>query len=199
MYPLFETICVKNGILQNLKWHQLRYEISYKLFYKKTPKSHIAKDIIAPKEYRKGLYKLKISYNEIDKKIKFSKYLTKEIKTLKIVKNDTIDYSLKYSNRDILQHLYTQREQCDDILIIKNNFVTDSSFCNIIFFNGEHWITPSTPLLRGTAREKLLNLGIIKEQKIALDDIKQFQSYKLINALRDFNKITKYDIKNILE
>jgi 4-amino-4-deoxychorismate lyase len=87
------------------------------------------------------------------------------VRTLKVVHADDIDYSLKYLDRTCLTGLI-DRGVADDVLIVKNGFVTDTSYSNIVFTDGLRWIMPDTPLLRGTMREKLLIEGTIREKKI---------------------------------
>lgn len=199
-YPLFETICIQDGEIQHLVWHEWRYKNAFYAFYGVKP-SHtlLSKNILIPLEYRQGTCKLRVRYNKISKKNEFEKYKLKKIASLKIVHDNTIDYGLKYTNRTQLKSLYKKRGNCDDVLIIKNGLITDSSSSNIVFFDGKNWITPSTPLLKGTARERLINAGMIKERKIPIQDLTAFQSFKLINAMRCFETIERSDIKNILK
>ena len=86
-----------------------------------------------------------------------------------------------------------------DILIVKKEFITDTSFSNIIFFDGDNWITPSTPLLEGTKRKELLEKNIISEQEIKFSDLKNFKKAILINAMLDFDEIAEIEIKNIFQ
>ncbi len=197
-YPLFETICIKDGMLLNKQWHKKRFEYSYQSYYGNKPTLQILENILFPEKYKTGIIKLRISYNKTSKKEEYEKYTLKNIETLKIVFDDTIDYSLKYTNREKLNKLLAKKGNCDDILIIKNGKVTDSSYTNIIFNDGTNWVTPSSALLKGTARERLIHAGIIKEKDIFIEDIKKFNSFKLINAMRDFDSVSETDIKNII-
>ena len=36
MYPLFETLCIENGKIQNIDLHQMRYERSLREYYGKS-------------------------------------------------------------------------------------------------------------------------------------------------------------------
>jgi 4-amino-4-deoxychorismate lyase len=85
----------------------------------------------------------------------------------------------------------------DDILIIKNGFITDTSFSNIAFFDGTQWFTPFTYLLNGTQRQHLLRQGAIVETEITPSDLKQFRYAKLINAMLDLETSPLIDIQNI--
>jgi 4-amino-4-deoxychorismate lyase len=85
-------------------------------------------------------------------------------------------------------------KSADEILIIKNGFVTDTSFSNIVFFDGIKWITPSTYLLNGTQRQQLLQQGAIIEEEIRPSDLKHFRFAKLINAMLDLETSPSIDI-----
>ena len=81
---------------------------------------------------------------------------------------------------------------------MKNGYITDTSFSNIIFFDGANWITPSTPLLEGTKIKELLEKKIISEQEIKLKDLIKFSKAKLINAMIDIDDGNEIEMKNIL-
>ena len=85
---------------------------------------------------------------------------------------------------DYLNSLLKYKDGCDDILIIKNGLITDISFANICFYNGKNWYTPSTPLLKGTCREKLLKQNSIIEKEIGISDLDYFSHFTIINAMR---------------
>jgi len=89
-------------------------------------------------------------------------------------------------------------EICDDIIIVKNGFVTDSFAANILFLDGVQWITPTTPLLNGTKRQFLLDQGIIAEKEIREEDIRTYQKVGLINAMIDFDEMPVIDIDSIV-
>ncbi|WP_291490151.1 aminotransferase class IV family protein [Desulfurella sp.] len=187
MFPLFETIKILDGKIYNLSFHQKRLEFSFETyFYKKA--TFLLSDIISiPNEFSKGLVKLRFLYSEKNYKVEFFHYRPRKISTLKVVENNEINYSLKFTNRSQINDLLRQQGFCDDILIIKNGFITDTSIANIVFYNGKEWITPTTPLLMGTCRAKLLKENKIKEEVIKITDLHKFKAFCLINALNCSN------------
>lgn len=203
MYPLLETIKVVDGIAQNLKLHQARIDYAcWKHFAKPARFSIEAIDFkidSVSDTAVTSIQKLRLLYNCDNFTYQTQGYVAKAISTLKIVYDDKISYSLKFANRDNLNALLEQKQKCDDILIIKNGFVTDTSFCNIVFFDGQQWITPNQPLLRGTCRANLLIQHRIKVEEIRLDDLQKFQSFKLINAMKDFDSEEAMPISNIMK
>lgn len=197
MYPLFETVCLSDGEIKNFEYHQHRYSVSYYKYYGKRSVDNIIQGITIADEYNCGLYKVKISYNDTSRKIEFEKYRIRDINSLAIIEENTIEYGLKFTNRDNINRLYNMRGDCDDILILKNGEITDTSICNIVFFDGQKWITPENPLLEGTARAKLLKNNKVDKYIIKVGDLGNLKSFKLINSMRDFDKMPEINICNI--
>ena len=200
MYPLFETLCIDNGCIRNAEWHCRRFETSYGSLYRHCPTYSLLDNTHISSEYNTGIFRLRISYNESSTKTEIEPYITKNITRLKVwAVAPSFDYSLKYTDRSVINNLFSQRGCCDDVLIIKNGMVTDTSVCNIVFFDGQKWITPSTPLLCGTARARLLADGTIEERPVAESDIHKFEAFRLINALRHFDTVATTTTDNIID
>lgn len=197
MFPLFETIKIHDGKIFNLKWHQWRFEQSCKSYFDKMAYFKLADVISLPDKVKTGLFKLRFSYNPDHFKLQFDPYIYKKISYIKVIHCDNIEYTFKYSNRNQLDKLLAQQGNCDDILIVKNDLITDTSFANIVFFDGNKWITPKKPLLKGTCRERLLYEKKISEADIKKDNLHKYQFFKLINAMRDFDNGESLPVKNI--
>lgn len=183
-----ETIKVFDGKIYNLSFHQDRYESVLNSFGIDSYQT-LATFIKAPS---KGLYRCRLVYtadNIEDIEVTFYKYTKKKINSLKIVYDDSIEYCKKYLNRDTINELYEKRASCDDILIVKNSFITDTSIANIAFFKKGIWYTPKKPLLKGTTRQRLLDEKKIIEEDIKIEDLKNFSQIALFNAMIDFDII----------
>jgi 4-amino-4-deoxychorismate lyase len=100
-----------------------------------------------------------------------------------LVYDDEIEYSYKYENRERLNELKERRQDCDEIMIVKNGCITDTSFSNLVFYDGKKYLTPAQPLLNGTKRKLLLQQGWISEATIKPEDLNNFQHCGLINAM----------------
>ena len=197
MSLLFETIKCMNGNLHNLEFHQERFNRSRKKYFDSTDSILIKESISIPEEFRSGVFRCRISYSEKIEKVEFIPFQFRKVESLKLVYDDSVDYSFKYTDREYLTRLYKKREECDDILIVKNNCITDSYTANPIFFDGKSWWTPDTVLLPGTQRARLLREGKITEQKITLDNLFKFLKIGLINALQPMENMPVIDIKNV--
>lgn len=186
MFQLIESIRLSDGVFYNLPYHQARMDESVlDLFHQKNnlDLGHFLETLQYPKE---GLFKCRIVYNTTLCQAEFVPYVPKSVNRLKIVVADDLTYGYKYADRTALNELFTLRDNCDDIIIVKNGLVTDSSYSNLVFFDGSHWITPAKPLLKGTMRQQLLDIGKIKAGRIRADDLKDFQRCRLINAMVEF-------------
>jgi len=178
-----ETIKVFDGKIYNLSYHQERYNnVINQLGIQKTKQ---LKEYINPPSV--GLYRCRIFYNANNISVTYHPYIKKDIHSLKIVFDDTIEYQKKYANRDNIDILYQQKGICDDVLIIKNSFVTDTSIANIAFYKDGVWRTPKSPLLQGTTRKRLLKEKKIIEEEIRVEDIDSFTGVALMNAMIDFD------------
>ena len=196
MSLLFETIRICNGEPFNLVLHEQRLNLSRRKLFGSTGGISLARHIRIPDGCRSGAYRCRVIYEESIISTEFMPYLPASVRTIKIVTADDIDYSLKYLDRTCLTGLI-DRNAADDVLIVKNGRVTDTSYSNIVFTDGRQWLTPDTPLLRGTMREKLLLEGTIKEERITADDLNRFTHFRLINAMLEFNA-PLLPIKNIV-
>lgn len=188
-----ETIKAIDGVIYHLTYHQTRLERV--LSSQGSLHFHsLMQELIPPTD---GIYRCRVVYDSESIDINYFKYEKREIKSLKIVFSDTIDYSYKYEDRSELEKLFAQRESCDDILIVKNSLVTDTTIANIAFFDGTLWVTPKEPLLKGTTRARLLDEGKIVEREIKISDIESFSQVALMNAMIDFDIIASENIRKI--
>ena len=129
----------------------------------------------------------------------FSPYVIRPVNSLRLVEDNEIDYSYKYADRSTLDALFEKRGSCDDILIIKDGYVTDTYYANIVFksTNGD-WITPESCLLKGTRRTCLLQKNLIKEAVIRVSDLNNYTEARLINAMIDICDTDGISIRNLL-
>ncbi len=187
MFPLMETIKIVNGNPCNLRFHQKRIAWSgEKLFGEKIV--FPLYEILQEKTFPEGICKLNFYYNAENFSLKITPYFPRKIRTLKLIYDEEISYDLKYTNRDALNRLFQKRFPADEILIVKQGKITDTSFSNIIFFDGKHWQTPDTPLLEGTQRAKLLEQKKVFPRKITPDHLNEFSHFALINAMLEVGK-----------
>ena len=187
MSRLIESIKLSGGQFHNLLYHQARMNQSWRTLYGIEDNFNLEEFLMTTAFSKEGLYKCRLLYDDKSKEIEFSRYQIKSIQHLRIVEDDRVRYEFKFEDRTSIQRLFNLRNGCDDILIVKNGYVTDSSYANIVFRSGHKWFTPKSALLNGTMRAKLLSERIIEEREIRLSEIHSFESVKLINAMLEFN------------
>ena len=187
MSLLLESIKLKDGEFNNLSYHEQRMNRSLKVLCGADGHFDLEGFLMQLNYPKEGLYKCRLVYDDVSRDVEYLKYVPKPVSTLQIVESDRITYSYKYVNRRKLEQLYDKRGTCDDILIVRRGLVTDSSYANIVFRKDKRWYTPWSPLLKGTMRAYLLERNIIQEEQIRFDEIKTFDSFKLINAMLAFD------------
>lgn len=197
MFQLIESIRIEHKKLQNIVFHNARWNAARAHYFNIFDFQRIENFIEIPDNIDDGIYKCRITTNGIDINYTIDPYKMRVVNTLKIVHHPSIDYSYKTNDRELLSTLYNQRGNCDDILIFRNNLLTDSWAANVLLFDGKNWITPKQPLLKGVQRAILLHNKKIKEADISLKNLSMFEKIKLINAMVDFERAKEISINNI--
>lgn len=200
MCLLLETIKVRHNALQQLEFHNNRVNCSRRLLYRAIDRWDLSKIIIVPVLDYDKTFRCRFIYSENVELIEFLPYTPRKINRLYLVTEDNLEYSFKYTNRDALEQLKKDAaaDNDADILIVKNGLITDTSFANIVFYDGSQWFTPSPPLLSGTKRAYYLHNKRISECRISPADLHKYQKARLINAMLDLDDSGDIYIKNIL-
>ena len=186
MCRLFETIKLINGQAQNLVFHDLRLNTSRKILFGINEKLRLSDAITVPDEFKNGIARCRVIYGPSIVSVEFSTYHRAPVQTLKLVEANNLEYDHKYLDRTCLTRLI-DKNKADDILIVKNGFLTDTSYSNIAFTDGKYWFTPDTPLLRGTMRDMLLSKGLMKTERIKTDKLGRYTQFRLINSMLEFD------------
>lgn len=196
MCRFIETIKIVNGLAFNFELHNERMNATRNDFFCECKKINLDDHVKCPDDLS-GTVKCRVIYSKEVEEVDYAEYKPKIINKLKLVDADYIDYRYKYEDRSVLTALYDKKMDCDDVLIVKNGLVTDTSYSNIAFFDGKGWTTPRNPLLKGVKRHKLISEGILSEDDIRADDLKKFVKATLINAMLDPGEI-ELPIHNII-
>lgn len=193
-----ETIPVKNGIFLDLSAHLKRMEMTSMRFYgEKIGAEDILQKTKIPVSDNYGMVKCRILYGASIQQIEFEPYRKRQIKSLKLVTDENIDYSFKYADRFTFSDLLRQKGDCDDILIVRAGYITDTSYSNVVLFDGESYYTPDTYLLNGVRRQQLLVSGKIKERRITSAMLPHFDRIYLINSMLDIEDDVSLPVTSI--
>ena len=189
MYRFLETIQLNHGQFKRLLYHQARMNEVRNQFFPNNDSINLTGYLNKTDFPCDGLLKCRIVYDSEIRLVEFIPYSKREIHTLKLINIDIESYPYKPENRTGYNLAFEQRADCDDVIIVRNGLLTDSSYCNIALFDGKSWITPLTPLIYGVNRAELLVNKKIQENDISVDDLKNYTQIALFNAMIEFGEI----------
>ena len=183
MYQFIESMCWEKGSYQLLGLHQQRMDRTFHQFFQaRAPRL----SEILPKPDATGKTKVRVVYSEKIQSIETIPYEIKRPDTLKLIHVKGMDYSFKFLNREALESLKSHNQE---VIIVKNGKVTDASYANLAFFDGQSWFTPKTYLLNGVKRQHLISQGILQEVDMKAKDILNFDKVSLVNAMLDLEDL----------
>ncbi|MDE5677050.1 MAG: aminotransferase class IV family protein [Phocaeicola sp.] len=182
MCLFIETIRIQQGEACNLRCHNERLNNTRSHFWPGCGKMELEEYLKLTPEMD-GM-KCRVVYDGTGiKEVNYAAYEMSPVRSLQLVCSDDIDYTYKSVDRSKLNRLFSCRGERDDVLIVRRGLLTDTSIANIALFDGEDWLTPRSPLLKGTCRSALLERGVIKEKEIRLEELSSYSSIRLFNAM----------------
>lgn len=187
MYQFIETLQIKKGVVCNIDYHNERMNATRATVLKNSKPLNL-RDYLCY-EGDEEYIKCRIVYSNTIEEITYTPYQIRPVHTLRILHQNAIEYSYKSTNRENINALFAQKGTCDDILIVKNGKITDTSIANVALFDKAGWYTPKHPLLKGTKRAELLDKGIVHEKDIQIAHLFNYSHIALFNAMIDFGKI----------
>ena len=164
-----ETIRIERGRIHNLPYHNARMNRTRRELFGASEEIDLA-GYIHPGPHQERT-KCRVEYTCEVLQVEYVPYRMRPVHSLRLVTCDEIDYSYKSTDRQCLNDLFAQRGGHDDILIIRDGLLTDTSICNVALWNGTSWITPARPLLCGTMRAYLLDKGLVQAGDIPVEDL----------------------------
>jgi len=197
MCLFIETICYEHGCFQRIDLHNERFNRTRQQFFGLQTRLQLELLLIVPANLIDETVKCTITYGVDIISIDYTLYQIRPVNSLQMVVDDTIDYAYKYADRTKLNSLFDLRGQSDDILTIKNGFVTDTSYANIIFKKDDKWYSPSNPLLKGTRIDRYLREGLVTPALLRPSDLPLFSEARIVNAMISIEHSPVILIKNI--
>lgn len=137
----------------------------------------------APQDF--GTYRCRVSYEEGVNKIEYFPYEVAAHKRVLMKDSGDFTYPFKSEDRSFFASSL-KNSNADDVIFLRNGFLTDATYSNLAFYDGKYWYTPETYFLNGVKRQFLINQGILKERSMSESDLNKFQKIAFINAMRDF-------------
>lgn len=197
MSLLFETIKIVNNEFVNIEYHNDRVNHSRHSLLKTSEQWDLNNLICIPRLNPGQVYKCRFCYYKEPGKVEFLPYQMKRINSMKLIQNDAILYEYKYLDRKVLDQIKLTHSDVDDVIIVKNGKIADSTYANLVFFDGLRWVTPKYPLLKGTKRQKYIDDGIIEVEDLYAEDIVKFSCARIINAMIDLEECPDIQIGGI--
>lgn len=192
-----ETIRVCGRKFEDLFWHEARLNRTRTAVWKTTDYLILSDLLAVPAWLDDALYKCRVVYGRNIERVEFEAYAPRSVRSLQLVEVGGLDYKHKYADRTGLNALFAQRGHADDVLMVRDGLITDASYANVAFFDGQNWLTPAQPLLEGTRRAKLITEGKVIPKKISADNLSGFVCARLMNAMLDFDTTPTIDIAAI--
>ena len=199
MFQFIESICCVNKQLRNLEFHQARFDRTRNDNFTEINPILLEEIIKFPTDLTDEKYKVRIVYDREIQSVEFLPYQMKSINSIQLFEIDPkINYTYKYSDRSFLDE-FLKEAQTDDLILVKSNYITDCTYSNLVFFDGENWFTPRSVLLKGTMREALLQSNQISERNIKVSDLANFKSFKRINAMMNLEESEEFDVSLLIK
>ena len=195
MSLFIETIRLENGRICNLSFHNERMNRTRQTLLQTFSLLNLS-DYVTPEPYRERT-KCRVEYAAEILKVEYAPYRIRPVSSLRLIEDNMLNYPYKSTDRRRLNELFSQRGEADDILIVRNGFLTDTSICNIALWDGQCWYTPDFPLLAGTERALLLATGDLCLADIRLSDLCRYTHIRLFNAMIGFGEI-EFPVENII-
>jgi len=196
MCQFIESIKLLDGQFYRLPFHQVRVDGVFEHFFPSKKAFDLVKILTAENFPQIGLFKCRIVFNQSIQLIEFVPYTSRKIRSLQLIETQIEPTNFKSVKREDINMAFAQKGICDDVLMLNNGFLSDASYYNIALWNGEKWCTPRIPVIYGTQRSSLLNLGKIVEKEIRKEDISFYKTIRLFNAMVEFGEI-ELDVSEI--
>jgi 4-amino-4-deoxychorismate lyase len=197
MSHLIESIKLLDGKFLNIDLHEKRMARALSVLFGAEGPVNLEKYLYESEFPSRGLFKCRISYNAASREKAITPYTARAVNNVKVVKDDHISYPFKLADRSGIDRLFDRRGDCDDVMIVRQERVTDCSYSNIVFRKGRNWFTPDSPLLQGVMRTRLILENKVRVGEILLSDVRSFDSFKIINAMLEFES-PEIDVSDIV-
>ena len=189
MSRFLETIRIRDGAPLHLDGHQRRVDDTFRAFYPGKPPLSLAAVIADTGMDAHADLRCRIVYVDAAHEITVTPIQPRTIHSLRLVDlPPDYDYAYKYADRRILELAFARRGDADDVLLVRDGWITDTSVGNVALLANGRWYTPALPLLAGTTWKRLVHAGVIVPRPIHVEDLHRYESCMVFNALRDWGE-----------
>ena len=182
--PMFiETIRIQDGHVCHLSDHTDRMRRTTDHFGFTAPTLPTDLASLVPDELRTGTVRCRVVYDHTLREVTFTPYRRRHIERLFAVDAGMTTYAFKYADRAPLARLDVPLGASDELLFVRDGYLTDTSYTNLVLRRGRELVTPDTFLLDGTCRRRLLREGVVRTEPVRLHDLPTYDELLLINAM----------------
>ena len=178
-----ETIRIQDGHVCHLSDHTDRMRRTADHFGFTAPTLPQDLEARLPTDLRTGTVRCRVLYDHTLREVTFTPYRRRHIERLFAVDAGTTTYAFKYADRAPLARPQISLAETDELLFIRDGYLTDTSYTNLVLRRGRELVTPDTFLLDGTCRRRLLREGVVRTARIRLHDLPTYDELLLINAM----------------
>ena len=196
MCRFVESIQLEDGVFKRLELHHERVRKAMLDYYPKVKVFNLVESLSRTAFPTEGLYKCRLVYDSEIRKIEYTPYIRREIRSLRLVETKMESLQYKKEDRSRLNASFALRGDCDEVIMVKDGLLTDTSYTNIALFDGLNWYTPRIPLIYGVNRTELVEKRLLIEKDISPLELEDFQRISLFNAMNEFGSI-ELDISSI--
>jgi 4-amino-4-deoxychorismate lyase len=189
MYRFFESIQLNDGEFKRLKLHQERVGKTMQDYFPDAKVIDLFDALHNTSFPMMGLYKCRILYDTKIRGIEYTPYSKRDIHSFRLVETDLVSVPYKNEDRSVLNAAFALRGDCDEIILVKNGLLTDTSFSNIALYDGLNWYTPRIPLIYGVNRTQLVTEDVLSEKDITPSELVNFKLISLFNAMNEFGSL----------
>ncbi len=187
MSRFIETLAIRDGRPLLLNYHQRRLDRARRDFGLADRPLDLASTIRLPASLSRGLAKCTVEYGDAVHEVRYQAYRRRLIRAFRWMDITENIYPYKFADRRFFNDLSVRLTEGEEIIFTLNGYIADTTFTNIVLYDGaDHW-TPAVPLLDGVKRSFYLDQKMIKTAHIRADQIGDFQQICLINALNDLS------------
>ena len=193
-----ETIRVQDGHAHHVADHIDRMHRTALHFGFSTPALPADLDALVPHDLRTGIVRCRIVYGHTLREITFTPYRRRRLERLIAVDAGAMDYAFKYADRSPLARPQIPLTEADELLFVRDGYVTDTSYTNLILRRGDELVTPDTFLLDGTCRRRLLRTAQVRTAQVRLSDLSAYDELLLVNAMMPLGEALRLPASSVV-
>ena len=193
-----ETIRIQDGHARHVADHIDRMRRTALHFGFTAPALPADLDALVPHTLRTGIVRCRIVYGHTLREITFTPYRRRRLERLIAVDAGAMDYAFKYADRSPLARPQIPLTEADELLFVRDGYVTDTSYTNLILRRGDELVTPDTFLLDGTCRRRLLRTAQVRTAQVRLSDLTAYDELLLVNAMMPLDEALRLPASSVV-